>query len=66
MKKSALSIKRLKDIESSYDYIHPFKYLCYITIPLKIEKGKKKLLTRLKAKAAIFLEYIRTEKQVRI
>ena len=66
MKKSAPSVKRLKEIEPSYDHIHPFEYLCYVTISSKIEKSKKKLLTRLKTKAAIFLGYTRTEKQVRV
>ena len=66
MKKSAPPVKRLKGIEPSYDHMHPFECLCYVAIPLKIGKGKKKLLTRSKAKAAIFLEYIRTEKQVRV
>ena len=66
MKKSASSVKRLKEIEPSYDYIHSFEYLYYVAISLKTEKSKKKLLTRLKTKAVIFLEYIRTKKQVRV
>jgi len=66
MKNSAPPVKRLKGIEPNYDHMHPFGCLCYVTIPLKQGKGKKKLLTRSRAKAAIFLGYTRTEKQVRV
>jgi hypothetical protein len=30
MKKSASSVKRLKEIEPNYDHMHPFECLCYV------------------------------------
>jgi hypothetical protein len=66
MKKSTPPVKRLKGIEPNYERMHPFGCLCYVAIPPKTGKGKKKLLTRSRAKAALFLGYTRTEKQVRV
>jgi hypothetical protein len=44
----------------------PVRHLSQAAIEAPGQQSKKKLLTRSRAKAAIFLEYIRIEKQVRV